>query len=85
MPSPAALRGLETTWLLWRERLLDTPCGRGYCAVSLSSEAGETVILPDSRGNPGCRAAWRLIGAEGARDPANSQAKGPLRIGLSGE
>ena len=30
-------------------RLLDTPIGRGYCADSLSSEAGETVILPDDR------------------------------------
>ncbi len=46
----AALRILVTTRRTWRELSLDSPPCRGYCAGQSSSEAGETVILPDTAG-----------------------------------
>lgn len=80
LPRPCAHRGmtlaasrvLGTTWRDWH---LPKPLGltrsdpRATIRASLTTDAGETGHAPAPKGNR----------------PGNSQAKGPHRIGLSGE
>jgi hypothetical protein len=68
----AASRVLGTTWRDWhvpKPLGLTRPDPKATIAPSLATDAGETGLAPAPKGNR----------------PGNSQAKGPHRIGLSGE